>query len=269
MSKLFVKNVKIKSAFLKGFWASFASFRLMRKNKSIVLFYIIPFLLNIILLSILIFLALTNIAPLLREFLAGDAWYLKLLNALITPILFLFLIYIATVVYGFVGNILCSPFLDTLSQKTQEIVSGKKIDDSYPLKQFPKRFKDNLARTFANFFKMLALLLAIYILSLFLLLIPLAGPILYSAIGYITASFILGLQFLDYSLERRQYTFGEKLKIAWKFKYSTIGLGASFLIVSMIPVLGFLGINMCVMGASTIYERNIASALLEHDANES
>ena len=268
MSELFKKDVKFKSNFLRGFWISFASFGLMRKNKSILFFYIVPFLLNIILLSGVIYLAFINIAPLLKGFLDGETWYLRVLNTLITPVIFLFLLYIATVVYGFIGNILCSSFLDKLSQKTQEIVSGNKIDKSFSLKHFPKRFEENFIRTFKNFFKMLALLIIVYLLSAFLLFIPLIGSILYSAIGYLTTSFILGLQFLDYPLNRNKYTFGEKLKVAWKFKYTTMGLGVSFLIVSMLPILGYLGINMCVMGASMIYEKNISSTLLEHDINQ-
>jgi CysZ protein len=274
MAELFKKDIKIKSAFLKGFWVSFASFGLMGKNKSILLFYIVPFLLNIFLLSAFIYLAFTNIAPLLRDVLSGNEEYHRILNALlavlnflITPILLLFLLYLATVAYGFIGNILCSSFLDKLSQKTQETVSGRKIDTPFSLKYFPKRFEENFIRTFKNFFKMLALVITISLLSMFLLLIPIIGAILYSALGYITTSFILGLQFMDYPLNRKKYTFGEKLKIAWKFKYTTIGLGMSFLIISMIPILGYLGINMCVMGASIIFEKDISATLLEYDVN--
>ena len=260
MSELFKKNVKIKSSFIGGFGASFASFKFIRKNKSILFFYIIPFLLNILILSLLLYLAWINIFPFLKNHLTGDAWYFTFLKPLLVPILLIFLFFITTVVYGFIGNILCSPFLNALSQKTQEIISGKKNDKPLSLKDSLEDF----TRTFKNFFKMFFVIIIVYILSLFLLLIPLIGAMIYSMIGYFITSFILGLQFLDYPLDRRKYTFKEKLKIVWKFKYSTIGLGISYLIVSMIPIFGFLGINMCIMGASSIFEKNISPALSEY-----
>ena len=250
--------MKIKSTFLEGFGASFASFRLIGKNKSILFFYIIPFLLNIIILSLLVYLAFSNIAPFLRNYLTGDAWYIRLLNTLIAPILLMLLFFITVIVYGFLGNILCSPFLNTLSQKTQEIISGKKYHESFSF----KGFLQNFTRTFKNFFKMLLIIIIVSLFSMLLLFIPVVGAVLYSIIGYITSSFILGLQFIEYPLEREKYTFTQKLRIAWKFRYSVIGLGMSFLIVSTIPILGFLGINMGVMGGAIIFEKNILSTPL-------
>ena len=254
--------MKIKSTFLEGFGASFASFKLIRKNKSILFFYIIPFLLNIIILSVLLYLAWTNIAPFLKSYLAGDAWYLKLLNALIAPILLVFLLFITVTVYGFLGNILCSPFLNTLSQKTQETISGKKNQDPFSF----KGFFENFIRTFKNFFKMLLIIIIVSLFSMFLLFIPVVGAALYSVIGYITTSFLTGLQFIEYPLEREKYTFRQKLRIAWKFKYSVIGLGMSFLIVSKTIILGFLGINMGVMGGAIIFENNIKPTLSTDEA---
>ena len=260
---LFKKDIIFKSSLVEGVGASLASFKIIRENKSILFFYIIPFLLNIILLSALIYLTFVNIVPMLQNYFDGDAWYIKLLYKLIKPILLILLLFITTMIYGFVGNILCSPFLDTLSQKTQETVSGTKINIPFSL----KRSSENIIRTFKNLFKMLALVAIVSLLSMLFIPIPVIGHVFYSALGYITASFILGLQFLDYPLERKRYTFIEKLKITWKFKYAAIGLGLSFLIVSMIPILGFLGINMGVMGASIIFEKNISSTLLENNIN--
>jgi len=261
MTKLFKKDAYFKSYLFEGFGASLASFRVIRENKSVLIFYVIPFLLNIIILSVLMYLAFTNIAPLLKNYLAGDAWYIRFLNTLITPILLAFLFVITTMVYGFTGNVLCSPFLDKLSQKTQEAISNNKVYVPFS----SKCFSENLLRTSKNLVKMFILIIIISIVSMFLLVIPVVGAALYSVCGYFTTSFILGLQFLDYSLERRKYTFIEKLKITWKFRYPAIGLGLSFLIISMIPILGFLGINTGVMGASIIFEKNIAPTLLEEE----
>jgi CysZ protein len=262
---LFKENVYFKSSLLEGFKASLGSFKIIGKNKSILFFYIIPFLLNIILLSVLMYLAFVNIAPWLKGYLTGDAWYIKLLSVLITPILLLLLFFFTTIIYGFIGNILCSPFLDILSQKTQKAISDRIDDEPFSF----KRFLGDIVRTIKNLFKMIGVIILASILPLFLLLIlPPIGPALYTLCCYFTTSLVLGLQFLDYPLERKRYSFTEKFKITWKFRYSAIGLGLSFLIVSMVPILGFLGINMCVMGATIIFEKDIVPTLKKYEIEQ-
>ena len=274
---LFKENVYFKSSLLEGFKASLGSFKIIGKNKSLLFFYIIPFLLNIILLSVLMYLAFVNIYPFLKSsldnlFLSGDAWYvtvsnifLKTLIFLIKPFLIIIMFYFTTIIYGFIGNILCSPFLDMLSQKTQKVISDRIDDEPFSF----KRFLGDIVRTIKNLFKMIGVIILASILPLFLLLIlPPIGPALYTLCCYFTTSLVLGLQFLDYPLERKRYSFTEKFKITWKFRYSAIGLGLSFLIVSMVPILGFLGINMCVMGATIIFEKDIVPTLKKYEIEQ-
>ena len=55
--------------------------------------------------------------------------------------------------------------------------------------------------------------------------------------------------------------FRDKLIILWKLKFLTMGLGFGFFIISVIPILGFLGLNLGAIAGTVLYIEYIKPAL--------
>ena len=118
-----------------------------------------------------------------------------------------------------------------------------------------------MLRITLNLVKLLGIMAIINLLILFFNLIPLAGNVLYSILSFLMAAFFFGFQFFDFPLERRRMLFGDKFKITWRYKYMVIGLGMSFFLSTLIPIVGFLGINLSVVGATKLFTDNIKPVL--------
>ncbi len=114
---------------------------------------------------------------------------------------------------------------------------------------------------FGNIIRMLGLLVLVNIFLLVLNFIPIIGSLLYTVLGYLSTSFFFGFQFFDFPLERRRFNFNQKLKIAWYYKRATMGIGTAFFILSFIPIVGFLALNLGTIGATLFFVDNIRPGL--------
>jgi uncharacterized protein involved in cysteine biosynthesis len=104
------------------------------------------------------------------------------------------------------------------------------------------------------------LLLFLNLALLFLNLIP-GGAFIYAFLNFFFTAFFYGFQFFDYPLEKRFYSFREKLRICWRFKLTLSGNGTAFFLMSFIPVAGFLGLNSATVGAAISFKKYIEPAL--------
>ena len=237
------------------------SFSFVSQNRSLFKYYIIPFLFNIIILSGIFYFSYNSLNPWLQGFLAGDAWYIGFLSLILSPVLFVILLIATILFYSIAGTIIASPFLDFLSSKTEEIYSGVSPDSDL---SFIDSIKD-VIRTAKNAVKLIFLLLFLNILLLFLNFVP-GGSFLYAFLNFFFTAFFYGFQFFDFPLEKRFYTFREKLRICWRFKKTLAGNGAAFFLISFIPLIGFLGLNSATVGAAISFKKYIEPALVRRDS---
>lgn len=249
-------KTKIKDTASGGFADVLYSFTFVSSNKSLIKYYIIPFLLNIIVLSGIFYFSYTSLNPWLQQFVSGDVWYMKAVSYILSPVLFAVLLISTIFLYTILGTIIASPFLDFLSSKTEELYSGISPDSDL---SFTESVKD-IVRTTKNAVKLLVLLLVLNLLLLFLNFIP-GGAFIYAFLNFFFTAFFYGFQFFDYPLEKRFYTFREKLRICWRFKRTLSGNGTAFFLMSFIPVAGFLGLNSATVGAAISFKKYMEPVL--------
>lgn len=147
---------------------------------------------------------------------------------------------------------LMSPVMAFLSERTEEILTGK----SYPfnLQLFVKDVFRGMAIAIRNLFVELALgwaLLAIHLMCTLmfppsaLILSPLV-PLLSFALG----AYFYGFSTIDYVLERRRLTMGQSIRRIRSMKGVAIGNGALFQVLFYVP---FVGVSIatitCTVGA--------------------
>lgn len=244
--------------FVNGFTGPFAAWGFVREHEGLKRYFIIPFLINIVLLSAIVYLSFILVYPLLQGFIPqGDAWYLQALKWIITPLLLIILAVVIVLLYSISGSIITAPFNDPLSAKVEKLLTQVDSEEKFTV----KLFLADIVRMALNVVKLLLLLLVFYVIILFINMIPVAGSIVYAILSFLGITFFLGFQFFDFPLERRRMVFRDKLRILWKLKFLTMGLGLGFFIISLIPVLGFLGLNLGAIAGTVLYVSYIKPAL--------
>lgn len=253
------KHPKSVGTFAKGFLAPFRAWRVVRERKGLKRFFVIPFFLNIVLLSSLVYLSFSVIYPFLQGLLPqGDAWYLSALRWAASPVLLLTLAVITVLLYSITGNIIAAPFNDLLSARVETLVSGENFDEKFSI----AAFSGDMMRMTGNVFKLLLMMIAFNIAILFFNFLPLFGSVLYAALNFLSTMFFLGFQFFDFPLERRRLVFRDKLRVVWEYRYMNMGLGLGFFLISIIPLLGFLGLNLGTVGGTMLFIENIKPRMI-------
>jgi len=268
--ELLVKD-KVKNSLIDGFTDVLASFSFVMNHKGTLKYYILPFLLNIAVLTGILIFAYTGILPWmeqwLQHFVEGDAWYMKVgswlmsgfISYVIKPLFMALLAFVTVYLYSILGGIIIAPFLDFLSEKVEVVEGGETFDEPFSVSAMIA----DIVRALKNVVKLIIFLLAVNIFLVLLNLIPVVGSFIYIGINFFLTCFFYGFQFYDFPLERRRYTFGEKFRICWKYKLAVAGNGAAFFLLSLIPVIGFLGFNSGTIGAALTFTKDIKPALAQ------
>ncbi len=154
-----------------------------------------------------------------------------ILRFIIGLLLKVILFFIFSSFLKFIVLIVCSPIMALLSERIDEIKSGKR----YPFRfgQFLHDIFRGIRVTFRNMFFEYGILLLCMIIGW----IPLVGWIIVPFI-YLIGWYFLGFNMMDYSYERRKLKISEGAKFTRKHKGIAIGNGMMFSFLLMIPFLG-------------------------------
>ncbi|MGV7929921.1 MAG: EI24 domain-containing protein [Spirochaetota bacterium] len=260
-------NEKVKGSglalFASGFLAPFRAIGLVRERKGLKGYFIIPFFINLALLSVLAWFSWTCIYPALASLIPqGDAWYLAVLRWMATPFLLAAFTVFLVLFYSIGGSIITAPFNDPLSARVEKLLGGKTHEESLT----PRLILGDVSRMASNTVKLLVMLVVFNILILFLNLVPVAGGLIYSILSFASALFFFGFGFFDFPLERRRFVFRNKLGTLWRFRYMTMGVGLAFWVLSLVPLLGFMALNLGTIGATVLFLDHIEPGLAKKSA---
>jgi len=247
--------------FVQGFNAVFSSFRVVSEHRGLLKYFIVPFLLNIIILSSIFYFSYTTIEPWLSGLVDCGSWICRVLQCLIAPLLILVLGLLTILIYSVAGSIITAPFNDFLSMGVEKRITGAAFDEPFSI----AALFDDVRRITANTVKLLFLLLGVNILLIVINVIPFLGNFIYSVLSFLSTAFFLGFQFFDFPLERRRLGFGDKMRIAWRYRMMVCGLGAGFFIISWIPLAGFLGLNAGTIGATVLFIDHIRPCMVSRE----
>lgn len=220
-------------------------------------YFIIPFILNVVVLSGIFYFSYTTLSPWLSGFLQGDAWYIAAARYVLEPLLVIILAITTALLYSILGNIITAPFNDFLSESVEKNIYKENLDERFLLGVLVK----DILRSIKNVLLLLLLLVGVNIVLLVLNIIPVLGNVLYSVLNMAVTFFFMGFQFFDFPLERRRCTFREKLYITRRIPLTVAALGAAFFVMTFIPILGFLGLNLATIGATEIFSEKLKPAL--------
>ena len=133
--------------FSRGFFAPFRSARILRGNPRLIQYILIPFLINAVVFSIAVYLGLDFFGNTVVEYIPqGEAWYWSVIYWLVWVVAVLLTAVLVFFSFTVVGNLLASPFNDLLSERTEEVLSGKVSDEPFSLscpihRKHPPKYK--------------------------------------------------------------------------------------------------------------------------------
>lgn len=205
-------------------------------------YVIVPILVNVVVAAALYLGLFATLLQLLRDRLAGSP-----LGDGAVAILGVVLAVVLAVAIGFVlvrfGVVLGAPWYGQLSEDLEGILTGHV---HRPDRLSAGAIVYDIWRALLFEGKKLALALVIWALSLLLLLLPVAGGMLYAAVGILLGATISCLDFFDGPQERRRLSFRSKLATIRATLPGSLSFGlVAFGLVS-IPLVNLFAIPLCV-----------------------
>jgi len=236
--------------FSRGFFAPFRSLSLLRGNPRLILYVVIPFLINVVVFSTAVWLGVDFFGSTVVEHLPrGDAWYWAVLSwfvwlvaALLTAVLVFFS-------FTVVGNLLASPFNDLLSERTEETLTGRSGDLPFSLRQFAS----DILRTIFMEAKKMSLFVLVMLLILPLNLLPGFGTALYTLLAVSLTLFFLCFEYLSFVMLRKQQFFSAQKRYIFARKFLMLGFACGVMALLAIPFMQLLCIPLAVIGATRLW----------------
>lgn len=208
-------------------------------------FVIIPLLINFLIFSILILLGMNyfgglidSVMPSLPDWLWWLSWLLWLVFGLATMVIVFY-------TFSVIANLVAAPFNGLLAEAVAYHLTSQKT--SAP-GNTGDAIKDLAPAMMAELHKLTYMLMWM-IPALFLFVIPginLFAPFIWA----ILSAWLLGLEYLDYSLANQGLLFKQQRQLARGQRFGVLGFGAAVTVATMIPVLNFLVMPAAVAGAT-------------------
>ena len=176
------------------------------------------------------------------------------LSILMEVLFFLVFAYIS----GYIIIILMSPLLAYISEKTEEILTGKKYKTG-----FFQLLSDIIRGIIISIRNLLLELFFIFLAFLFSF-VPVFGW-LGAVVLFFISSYYYGFSFIDYINERKKLNIRESISVGRKYRWIAISNGAVFSISLLVPFCGifvslFVSIIAVVAAALAMHKTNAYSA---------
>jgi len=209
------------------------------------MYVVIPLLINLILFASLIWLGYRQFNPFVEWLMSFVPGFFDFLEWLIW--LFFGTLATVTVFFAFtpVANIVAAPFNALMSEKIEEILTGKaNISNT----RFVEMAINSIKSQFGKLIYILLWTAGLLLISI-IPLVNLIAPVLWVIFG----SWLLSLEYLDYPMGNHDLNFDEqKLALAQKRGLS-LGFGGAVMIMTSIPVVNFFAMPVAVAGATVLW----------------
>jgi CysZ protein len=178
--------------------------------------------------------------------------WLQWLDWILWPLFVLLLLAVVFYGFGLVANLIASPFNSLLAEQTERLLTGRPLSQDASLLRLLK----DLLPTLIDEVKKIFYALALAIPFLFLLFVPLIGPMLW----FLYTAWILALQYSDYPLGNHGLKLKAMRRRLKERRLTSLGFGAAVAGMGMVPVLNFIVMPAAVAGATALWLRELSAS---------
>jgi CysZ protein len=148
-----------------------------------------------------------------------------------------------------VGNLIASPFNDLLSERTEQILTGRENEELFSL----RRFLSDAWKTVLMEAKKMWLFVVVMLLILPLNLLPGIGNAIYTVLAISLTLFFLCVEYLSFVMVRKRQFFKDQRRFIFSRKFLMLGFGCGVMAVLAIPFFQFFCIPLAVIGATRLW----------------
>jgi CysZ protein len=230
-----------------GFNYFMAGFALI-KQPGLRSFVFIPLMINLLLFSTVMYVAVGELA-LLFDWVNGQLPdYLTWLKFFLWPLAVLSLLVIMSFVFSSVMNWLAAPFNGLLAEKVEQHLTGKALHSGGTL----DLVKD-LPRIFGREWQKLKYYLPRAIGFLILFWVPVIGQTVAPVLWFLFTAWMMAVQYCDFPFDNHKVPF-EDMKFALnQTKGTSYSFGAAVTLFAMIPVVNFIVMPVAICGATALW----------------
>jgi CysZ protein len=240
----------MKPGFFDGLFIPLRALKFLGAHIGLMRYFLIPFFINILVFGLGTWTFIHYFGDLLHAFIGTpEIWWQYILYYLSATVLAL--LFSVVLVFGFtaVGMIIAAPFLDVLSQRTEELFLSKTIDEPFSFGVLTK----DAQQAVGNELKKIGLLILVQGALLLCNFIPVIGQVAYAIGAPLCVVFFLVYEYMDFTLSRKRIPFGNKWKLIFDNKAATFGMGVAFFFTTVIPFINLFVMPVAVIGATLLF----------------
>jgi CysZ protein len=236
--------------FSQGFFSPFRSLLLLRRRPRLILYILIPFLINFAVFTGAVYLGLDFFGSTVVQYIPqGEAWYWSILSWFLWVVAVLLTAVLVFFSFTVVGNLIASPFNDLLSERTEQILTGRENEELFSL----RRFLSDAWKTVLMEAKKMWLFVVVMLLILPLNLLPGIGNAIYTVLAISLTLFFLCVEYLSFVMVRKRQFFKDQRRFIFSRKFLMLGFGCGVMAVLAIPFFQFFCIPLAVIGATRLW----------------
>jgi len=145
------------------------------------------------------------------------------------------MVIICLFVFRYIVMIVAAPFMGTLSEKVESIMTGA-APAKVPAGQMVKDMVRGIRIALRNIVRELLLTLGLTIAGF---VIPVIGSVVSTALIFFVQAYFAGFGNIDYTLERKKFSIKDSVAFVNRNRGMAIGNGAGWVVLMLIPVLGW------------------------------
>ncbi|HEY7772972.1 MAG TPA: sulfate transporter CysZ [Marinagarivorans sp.] len=221
-------------------------------RKELRLYILVPLIINLI-----IFFTLT--ATMFHYFNSGMEWMLDKVPSFLHFLKWLMWILVGAILllcYGYIfnaiTNIVAAPFYGLLAQKTEELVTGKKLAEEPLAKMIPRV----IGREIRKIIYFVGRGIFVFFVLILLGLVGITSPLV-PVVAALWGAWCMAVQYVDYACDNNQLDFAPMRKRLRVNIYSSTGFGGMVMLASMIPIVNIFAMPAAVTGGTAFWIKEL------------
>jgi len=217
-------------------------------------FVVIPFLVNLIVFSLLVWLGIDQFGVFMDWAVPEDAWY-SFLRWLLWPLFAIAAVLIIFFTFTVIANLIAAPFNALLAEKAELKLGGRLPEDDSSWGDIMK----SVVPSILSELRKLTYFLVRAIPILILFIIPLVN-VAASVVWVVFGAWFMAIEYADYPMGNHKMSFKQQLPLLRTKRWSAMGFGGAVMLLMMIPVVNFLAMPAAVCGATLFWHNELASS---------
>lgn len=211
-------------------------------------FVLIPLAINILIFGSLIGVGFSYLTDMMDSMLSRIPAWLDFIQWILWPLIAISVSLISGYLFTALALIIASPFNALLAEKTEELVTGKKVNGPEGLGAALMGVPRGIVRELAKLLYYVPMALFVLLLSIIPGINALA-PVLWFLLG----AWMMSIQFVDYPMDNHQLDFADVKQAVRERRLTSMGFGGLVALCTGIPVINFFVVPSAVVGATLLW----------------